>query len=276
MHGNAQTTESISSNGVAKGASSTNGSLPPDNLDLAEKVVSKLQIKRSIDSIKGSGLLEQVHGQGTRVYVERVRLLKRVVDAVLAFFALMVAAPLMIGIAIAVRIDSPGPVLYTQRRLGLRGSFFQALKFRTMCIDADERLQALLESDPEIKKEFDTYHKIEEDPRVTRIGKFLRKHSLDELPQLINVFKGEMALVGPRAYLPFEIAKMDSPRLNELMKVTPGLTGFWQVAGRSTVSFDERIDMDMFYIHNWSVGMDFYILINTVWIMLFSRGYGSS
>lgn len=273
MHGSA-TRASNSSEGESP--TFTSPGLAEENYELAEKVVRDLRISGSLDRIAGSGILERVYGRGTRAYVERVRLLKRLIDALLSFVALMVAAPLMILIAIAVRIDSRGPVLYTQRRLGLRGSFFQALKFRTMCVDADERLQKVLDSDPIVREEFERYHKIKEDPRVTRLGRFLRKHSLDELPQLINVLKGEMALVGPRAYLPFEIAKMDRARLNELLKVTPGLTGFWQVSGRSTVSFDERIDMDMFYIHNWSPGMDFYILVNTVWMMLFSRGFGSS
>lgn len=273
MHGSA--THQATSYKEGRSAA-TSSSQSDESFELAEKVIQELRITGSLDKISGSGLLERVHGRGTRVYVERVRLAKRLMDALLSFMALMFAAPLMVLIAIAIRIDSPGPAIYTQRRLGLRGSFFQALKFRTMCTDADERLKKLLDSDPIVRAEFETYHKIKEDPRVTRLGKFLRKHSLDELPQLINVFKGEMALVGPRAYMPFEIAKIDRPRLNELLKVTPGLTGFWQVAGRSTVSFDERVDMDMFYIHNWSPGMDFYILINTVWMMLFSRGFGSS
>ncbi|NND73115.1 MAG: hypothetical protein HKN43_16190 [Rhodothermales bacterium] len=250
--------------------------LPEDNLELAESILKALRFKGSVARLSGSGLLSRVQGKGTTAYVEQVRLLKRFADALLAFAALMLVAPLMIVIAIIVKIDSPGPILYAQRRIGLRGSWFQALKFRTMCVDADEKLKKILDSDEKLRREFETFHKLENDPRVTRIGRFMRKHSLDELPQLVNVLKGEMALVGPRAYMPFEIVKIDRPRLNELLKVTPGLTGFWQVGGRSTVSFDERIDMDMFYIHNWSIGMDLYILVNTVWIVLFSGGYGSS
>ncbi len=207
----------------------------------------------------------------------RAALIKRATDVTLSVTAIVVLMPLWLTLAVLVKLTSSGPILYTQYRLGQEGSWFPMFKFRSMVVDADARLRELLASDEDARREFDRYHKLANDPRVTLVGRFMRKTSLDELPQLLNILAGHMSFVGPRGYLPFEVLKMDeTDRILKILSVKPGLTGFWQVGGRSNVDFDERLDMDVFYIQNWSFGMDMYLLVNTFWIVLFGRGVGAS
>lgn len=202
---------------------------------------------------------------------------KRTMDTIGAGLGIVVFLPFWLLIALAIKLTSTGPVLFSQHRLGEHGRWFPSLKFRTMVLDADERLNQLLKEDSVAREEFNAFHKLKNDPRVTSVGSFLRRTSLDEIPQLLNVFVGHMSLVGPRAYLPWEVLKMpDTDRILKIVSVRPGLTGFWQVGGRNNIEFDERLDMDVFYIENWSVGMDLYLLVNTVWILLFGRGTGAS
>ena len=183
----------------------------------------------------------------------------------------MLFTPFYLLIALLIRLDSPGPVLYSQERIGLNGKRINYLKFRTMQMDAEQRLQYLMEHDPQIRLEYETYHKIALDPRVTRVGRMLRKFSIDELPQLYHVISGEMSLVGPRAYMQSEYPHMGS-YTELILQVRPGLTGWWQVMGRHTTTFQQRLQLDEYYLSNWSLWLDFYILLKTGWVVVTGIG----
>ncbi len=199
------------------------------------------------------------------------RYLKRLFEIGLATVLVVLLAPLLGVLSLLVAISSPGPVFFRQRRIGRFGREFDCLKFRTMYVDAEVRLSELLESDPVVRSEYETYARITNDPRVTRVGRFLRRSSLDELPQLINVLRGEMAVVGPRPYLPAEVPKIGK-YYDTITRVRPGITGLWQVSGRSELPFRERCILDDYYIRNWSLWMDFSILLRTVRAVLTGRG----
>jgi len=207
------------------------------------------------------------------VYVNKVRLtgidtvVKFVLDYVLAIFSLLVLSPFLLLIALLVKITSPGPILHKRLVMGLNGKQFHALKFRTMVTNGDE----VLDKYPELKEELARTHKLKNDPRVTRIGAFLRKFSLDELPQLINVLKRDMSLVGPRMISPEEVAMYKQFDMN-LLTVLPGITGLWQVSGRSDISYDERVRLDMYYVRNWTIWLDLQLLYQTIPAVLKSRG----
>lgn len=153
----------------------------------------------------------------------------------------------------------------------LDGRIFTVLKFRTMYADADRKLDRILATDPERRREYERYHKLEDDPRVTPVGRFLRRYSLDELPQVFNVLRGEMSLVGPRAYMPTELPQMNGLSW-AVLQVPPGITGLWQVSGRNALSFDQRLDLDVHYVQNWSVWLDLYLLARTVPTVLSGEG----
>jgi exopolysaccharide biosynthesis polyprenyl glycosylphosphotransferase len=194
---------------------------------------------------------------------------KRVFDFCFSAFFLALACPVYLIIALLIKLDSPGPVFYKQTRIGLRGRPFKLWKFRTMVANA-ERLQKELEARNETKDGI--LFKIKDDPRITRVGKFLRRYSLDELPQIFNVLLGEMSLVGPRP-LPVRDVEKFSDRHHDRQEVLPGITGFWQVAGRSDIQdFEEVVHLDMAYIENWSLGLDLQILLRTVMVVLNKRG----
>ena len=195
------------------------------------------------------------------------QVLKSLLDYSLAIPCILLISPLMLLIALAIKLDSPGPVLHLRKVMGMNGKKFFAYKFRTMQVNGDQ----LLETHPLLKKELAENHKLKEDPRVTRVGKFLRKTSLDELPQLFNVLRREMSLVGPRMISPEETEKYTKWELN-LMTVRPGITGLWQVSGRSDVSYSERVRLDMYYIRNWSIWFDLQLLIQTLPAVLKRRG----
>jgi len=201
----------------------------------------------------------------------RERIIKRALDITLTFLLLLVSWPIFLILALLVRLDSKGPILYQQKRLGQNGEQFNSFKFRTMYENAEEKLQDLLGQDPEAFKEYEIYHKLANDPRVTKIGKFLRRYSLDELPQFINVVKGDMNLIGPRSYLPRELPAM-AEYAKVILKVRPGITGWWQVMGRNATSFEERLRLDEYYISNWSIWLDLYITIKTVWVLIKGQG----
>jgi exopolysaccharide biosynthesis polyprenyl glycosylphosphotransferase len=194
-------------------------------------------------------------------------LMKFVLDYVIALSALILIVPLLLGLALAVKLDSPGPVVYRRRVMGVNGKQFDAYKFRTMYVNGDE----ILNAHPRLKAELARNHKLKDDPRITRIGKFLRKYSLDELPQLFNVFKREMSLVGPRMISPKEMEEYNQWGIN-LLTVKPGITGLWQVSGRSDVSYEERVRLDMYYVRNWTIWLDLQILMQTPWAVIKSRG----
>ncbi len=198
---------------------------------------------------------------------------KALFDYLVALIGLILALPLMIFIALLIKLEDGGPVFFYHDRVGARGRRFKLIKFRTMHVDAEERLKELLESDPKLREEWEANYKLKDDPRVTRIGKFLRKTSLDELPQLINVLKGEMSLIGPRPVTEEEFRKFYAHVSHLYASVKPGLTGFWQVEARNDCeSYEKRVEMDVYYIENMSFFFFFKILLETFWIVITTRG----
>ncbi|MDI6869834.1 MAG: sugar transferase [Bacillota bacterium] len=197
--------------------------------------------------------------------------LKRAMDVIGAGLGLVILSPLLLLIALLVKLDSPGPVLFKHKRLGAGGKIIEIYKFRTMVVNAEEALQELFRKRPELREEYERDFKLKDDPRVTRLGKFLRKTSLDEFPQFINVLKGELSLVGPRPIVPREIEKY-GPYGRLLLRVPPGVTGLWQVSGRSNTNYDERIKLDVFYINNWSLWLDIMTIIKTIPAVLAKKG----
>lgn len=191
-----------------------------------------------------------------------IRRLKRAVDIVATLAGGVLVLPLLLVLCLLVRLESRGPVFYSAERMGRDGKLFSCLKFRTMVPDAETVLERLLRENPQANEEYRKYHKLRDDPRVTRVGRFLRKTSLDELPQIWNVLKGDMSLVGPRPYLPRESADIGVTQ-SEILRVYPGITGPWQVSGRNNASFEERIKMDAYYVRDWSIWLDFVILART-------------
>ena len=194
-------------------------------------------------------------------------LLKSTLDYAGALLGIVLLTPVWLLVALLVRLDSAGPIIYRRRVVGLYGHTFDAYKFRTMIVDAD----AYLEAHPELKAEWDRTGKIEDDPRITRVGRVLRRYSVDEFPQLFNVLKGEMSLVGPRMITPSELDHFGRWRHN-LLTVKPGMTGLWQVSGRADLSYEDRVRLDMHYIRNYTIWLDLRILLNTIWAVLVKRG----
>lgn len=192
---------------------------------------------------------------------------KRAMDLVLAGGLLAGTLPILLGISLLVALTSPGPVLYRRRVIGLDGVAFDAFKFRTMVTDADE----ILRRDPALRQEFEISFKLRDDPRVTRVGAFLRRTSLDELPQLLNVLMGQMSLVGPRMIVAEEMPRFGKC-LEKRLRVRPGITGLWQVQGRQEQSYEERAQLDSEYIETWSLGGDLAILLRTIPAVLRRRG----
>jgi len=198
------------------------------------------------------------------------RMIKRTVDVVLATLALLLLSPLMLVLAVLVKRDG-GPALYGHERLGMQGKPFHCLKFRSMAVNADAILTRHLAEHPEACKEWEETRKLVNDPRITLIGRFLRKTSLDELPQLINVLKGEMSLVGPRPIVQEEVRKYRHD-IQYYRTVRPGITGLWQVSGRNDISYDQRVDMDGWYVRNWTLWHDVVIMCKTIPALMRRRG----
>lgn len=199
------------------------------------------------------------------------RLVKRIFDLVVTLCGLVVVLPIGLIIAALIYIDNPGPVLFAHRRVGKHGKEFPCYKFRSMIVGAEDVLKNYLANNPEAREEWERDFKLKDDPRITKIGHFLRKTSLDELPQLLNVLKGEMSLVGPRPIIKKEIEKYGS-YINDFFLVPPGITGVWQVSGRSDTTYEERVQMDSWYVHNWSVWIDIVYLVCTVGVVLMRKG----
>lgn len=205
--------------------------------------------------------------------------LKRVIDIFLSLVLLIIFSPIILLTAIAIKLTSPGPVFAdTPKRVGKNGQLFYPYKFRSMILNAHK----LLTTDPKFSKLYKEYkrssYKLHEDPRVTRVGRFIRRHSIDEVPQLFNVIRGEMSLVGPRPYYPDELEEQQRryPKTKSLVKevlsVQPGVTGIWQVSGRSSVNFDKRIAFDAHYAEHMSLWVDLGILLKTPWVMISGKG----
>jgi Undecaprenyl-phosphate galactose phosphotransferase WbaP len=199
------------------------------------------------------------------------RLCKRFTDLALCLFGSLFVLPLTALLVVLIRLESPGPAFYSQERIGRDGRRFRAWKFRSMIANAEAVLQDYLAAHPELRDEWERDHKLRNDPRVTRVGRFLRKTSLDELPQLWNVWIGQMSLVGPRPIVAAEI-----PKYRDLFglytEVRPGITGLWQVSGRNDTTYDERVNLDASYVRNWSVWLDLWILIRTIRVVLLGKG----
>lgn len=196
---------------------------------------------------------------------------KRAIDLVLTVCAGIVALPLGLALALWIRLDSQGPALYTHERMGQGGKPFYVYKFRTMVYNADATLNAYLLKNPELRAEWEAYQKLRNDPRITRAGAFLRKTSLDELPQLLNVLMGSMSLVGPRPIVKDEVVKYGSV-YSQYILVKPGITGVWQVSGRNNTTYAARVAMDHYYVNNWSVWMDVWILARTIPVVILGKG----
>ena len=204
---------------------------------------------------------------------------KRLVDIAVASLLLLLFSPIGLFLAVAIKLNSPGPVFAdTPERVGKKGKLFKMYKFRSMI----EHAHTILRNDPKMKNLYEQYkknsYKLKEDPRVTVIGKIMRRHSLDEIPQLINVLRGEMSIVGPRAYYPDELENQQKKYPNtrelvgEVLSIRPGITGYWQVSGRSEVNFDKRIAMDAVYVEKRSLWYDIKILLKTPWAMISGKG----
>jgi exopolysaccharide production protein ExoY len=196
---------------------------------------------------------------------------KRLIDIALAVGGIVLFAPLLVICYLATVISSPGPALFRHKRIGFSGKPFECLKFRTMATDAPERLRQLLESDPAAAAEWTSTQKLRNDPRVTAIGAVLRKSSLDELPQLFNVLRGDMSIVGPRPVTEAELERY-STAVGAYLACRPGITGLWQVSGRSTTTYTKRVACDTFYAQNWSLALDAKIVIVTIPALLFTEG----
>ena len=196
---------------------------------------------------------------------------KRCLDLVAGMVGTLFIAPVLLLIYLWVRLDSAGPGFYWSERIGQNGKIFKCLKFRSMYIDAEERLQEMMAADPVVRQEYEAYHKLEHDPRVTRVGRVIRKFSLDELAQLYNVIVGDMSLIGPRPYLKREFEDMGK-YADVILEAKPGITGYWQVSGRNEVTFRERLEMESHYVRNWSIWWDIILLVQTASVVVRRRG----
>lgn len=199
------------------------------------------------------------------------RIQKRIFDIIIASLLTITFIPLLLVISFLIKLDTRGRIFFRQERMGKNDSRFRIVKFRTMFQDAEIRLQELLKNNHEYRSEYEIYHKLRNDPRLTFIGRFLRKFSLDELPQFLNVIKGDMSLIGPRAYMPWEKVKMNGNE-DMILKVKPGISGLWQVTDRNESSFEERNETDVYYIRNWSMFLDIYIVARTIGVVILGKG----
>jgi lipopolysaccharide/colanic/teichoic acid biosynthesis glycosyltransferase len=217
----------------------------------------------------GNQVLARPRSRAVKVSVDQT--LTEAMNFAIALVALVFLSPVMLAVGLMVFAQDGGPVMFAHRRLGKDGRYFYCLKFRSMAVDAQERLASLLANDPVARAEWDKDHKLKNDPRVTKLGDFLRKTSLDELPQLFNVLKGEMSLVGPRPIVEAEVAKYGR-RFRHYCAVKPGITGLWQVSGRNDTTYRARVAMDCVYARRRNAAMDFGIMLATVPAVLARKG----
>lgn len=232
----------------------------PEPRILPEFWTSSTDIGGAVGVRVGRGLLNPI-----------MRGAKRVMDWSLSIPVAVLALPIFVLIAVAVRLTSPGPIIYGSERIGRGRRRFRAWKFRTMYVDSNEVLQRELDADPRLREEWERTNKLRRDPRITSVGRWLRRSSLDELPQLWNVLRGDMSLVGPRPVLPAEVARRGMD-FGLYLSVLPGLTGLWQISGRSNTTYEERRRLDSYYVRNWSFWLDGYILVRTVRTVLSGHG----
>lgn len=203
--------------------------------------------------------------------LKRNKIIKYIFDMVLTIIGTICISPILICIAIWIYKDSPGPIIFKHMRVGKDGKIFPCYKFRSMCVDAKEKLEELLKNDPEARAEWEHDFKLKHDPRITKSGAFLRRTSLDELPQIFNVLKGEMSLVGPRPIIKDEMERYGN-NIDDYLMVKPGIAGIWQCSGRSDTTYQERVQMDSWYVRNWSVWLDIMILWKTIEAVVAKKG----
>lgn len=228
-------------------------------------------------SLLNSELFNSINHKGIALYIKNRllnptdRVIKAVFDKIVSIFLFILFFPILSLLYIVVFISTNGHPIFKQKRVGKDGKKFHIYKFRTMKLDADQLLEELLANDPVKRLEWESEYKLKDDPRITKVGHFLRKTSLDELPQMINVFQGKMSLVGPRPIVDDEVEKYGQ-MFDYFKAVKPGITGLWQVSGRNDISYDERVQLDVWYVRNWSIELDIVILVKTVVIVLSRRG----
>ena len=233
--------------------------------DLIGAPVGNMEIRRLYDA---KMIMLKVRNNMSRVYN---KILKRIFDLVVSIICLPIILIIGIIIIVCIYIESPGPVIFKHRRVGKNGKMFSCYKFRTMVMNAEDILQKELKDDPVLRKEWEIAFKLKNDPRVTKVGAFLRKTSLDELPQIINVLLGQMSLVGPRPIITKEVERYEE-YIHDYYLVPPGITGLWQVSGRSDTTYAERVQMDTWYVRNWSVWVDIVLLYKTIFALLNHKG----
>lgn len=218
-----------------------------------------------IDNVyKTKGFAREKYEVKAKEYIK----IKRVIDCILSIMALIILSPIYLIIALAVKIDSPGPIFFKHTRIGKNGKTIKIYKYRTMVTNAEELIKQFT---PEQMKEYKENFKLENDPRITKVGKFLRKTSLDELPQLLNIVKGELALIGPRPVVKDELEKYGE-NAEKFLSVTPGLTGNWAVSGRSNTTYEERMEMELWYVDNISFKTDIQIFFKTIVAVIKKEG----
>jgi len=248
-------------------------------IDHIQRKISRIIVLPKISTLPlfNAEVINSINHKGLAFFVKNNLLnpvdktFKTVFDITLALILTLVFSPLLIIIYLAIFITTGNNPVFRQKRIGKEGKEFDIYKFKTMVENADEILKQYLEQNSKAKEEYEKYHKLKDDPRITKIGKFLRRTSLDELPQLINILKGEMSLIGPRPILPNEISKFGE-YFEYYKAVKPGITGLWQVSGRNELDFYQRIRLDVWYVRNWSIELDFLILLKTILIVLSRKG----
>jgi exopolysaccharide biosynthesis polyprenyl glycosylphosphotransferase len=282
VHGPTTRAENLVSRfGIERLIVATSGIQRDKMLELFRRYVNSETVSVWLSSglyeILTTGVQVQDVGSVPMVSVNHVRLagpnivMKFILDYVGAVVGLILLTPLFLAIAIIMKFTDPGPIIYRRRVVGVGGKEFDAFKFRTMVVNSKEVLEELLARDPDAREEYEQYFKLKNDPRITWIGNLLRKTSVDEFPQLLNVLRGEMSLVGPRMITLEEVERYGKWGLN-LHTVKPGITGLWQVTGRSEITYEERVRLDMRYIRNYSIWLDLQILFQTIPAVLLSRG----
>ena len=232
-----------------------------DESRLAEAVASKAALS-DFGEVGGTRSAGERNKDSAPASALRYRTVKRVIDILVVILGLPILLPALLIVAAVVKFTSPGPVFFSHRRICREGAFFSMWKFRTMCVNSSEVLEQWLAKYPEARAEWNKTHKLRKDPRITSVGLFLRRYSLDELPQAWNVIRGQMSMVGPRPIVAAEVEKYG--RFFELYcRVKPGVTGLWQVSGRSKLSYQERVELDADYVERWSLLRDLWILLAT-------------
>lgn len=250
-----------------------------DLIDHIQKNVHRVILLPKISKIPmiNGELISSIHHKGMAIYIKNNLLsvvdqyLKKLFDYCLGFTLVLLFSPILLVLYAIVFVATKGNPLFSHERIGYKGKKFPVWKFRTMHLDAQDRLEVLLNESGPSREEWERDFKLKDDPRITKIGNFLRKTSLDELPQLINVLKGEMSLVGPRPIVEAEVVKY-AEFYNYFIAVKPGITGLWQVSGRNDIDYNERVQLDVWYVRNWSIELDIEILIKTAMVVLGRKG----